>query len=80
MNFTEAIDKACEESTLLNALSWISVWECERVIPVAHSFLNGEKNHGPNNQGWDTCFKFLLKEVMEQYPQKQMIKKLKGEK
>lgn len=79
MNYTQAVDKACEEPTLLDALSWISLWECERVIPVAHSFLNGEKKRGPNGHGWDTCFEFLLKEVMEQYPLKQTLKKLKGQ-
>lgn len=77
MNFQEAIDRACEEPTLVDALSWISVWECERVIPIAHRFLNGEtpkENRGFNGQGWETCFKFLIKEVMEHYA----IKKLKG--
>lgn len=77
--FVEAVDKACEEPTLLDALSWISLWECERVIPTAHKFLNGETSRGPNGHGWDTCFKFLLKEVMEQYPLRKTLNKLKGQ-
>ena len=74
MNFTEAIDRACKEPTLVEALSWISLWECERVIPIAHEFKLGNKIAGPDGQGWDTCFKFLLQEVMEAYT----IKRLKG--
>ena len=74
MNYVEAVEKACEQPTLIDALSWISVWECERVIPEAHKFLNGEKERGGNGQGWDTCFRFLIHEVMQRYT----IKKLKG--
>jgi len=80
MTLNEAIDRACEEPTLLDAQAWIALWECERVIPNAHKFLNGESERGPNGQGWDTCFKFLIKEVTEQYPLKKTLKKLKGEK
>lgn len=78
MNFQEAIDVACCETTLEKALAFIALWECERVIPVAHEFLNGNKKRGPIGQGWDTCFEILIREVMEQYPQTQMLKKLKG--
>jgi hypothetical protein len=63
----------------LDALSWISLWECERVIPIAHKFLNGGLV-GSNGQGWDTCFGFLIKEVMEQYGQQKTLKKLKDTK
>lgn len=77
MNFQQAVDKACEAPTLLDALSWISLWESERVIPIAHKFLNGQTLRGANGQGWDTCFKFLIKEVMEQYPLVKMLNKLK---
>ena len=55
---SEAVKKACEEPTLLDALSWICVWESERAIKQAL-----------NSQGtkWDTCFKHILKQVMDQY-------------
>jgi hypothetical protein len=74
MNFTEAIDRACQEPTLVDALSWIAVWECERVIPNAHSFLSGERPALANGQGWDSCFKYLIDETMKAYT----VKKLKG--
>ena len=76
--FTEAVDRACEEPTLIDALSWISVWECERVIPNAHKFLSGGPAVNNEGQGWETCFRFLIKEVMEQYDQQQILKKIKG--
>lgn len=79
MTFTEAIDRACEEKTLHEALSWICTWESERIIPVAHKFLNGQAERQPSGQGWESCFGYLIKEVMEQYPMKKVIKKLKGE-
>mgnify|MGYP000848825405 CR=1 FL=1 len=78
MNFQEAIDRACEEPTLLDALSWIAVWENERVIPIAHSFLSGEIPRNPDGSGWTSCFKFLIKEVMEQYDQQRTLRKLKA--
>jgi hypothetical protein len=78
MSFQEAVDRACEEPTLADALSWIALWECERVIPIAHNSLNGMGKKGPDGQGWDTCFAYLIREVMEQYPQKKIIDKLKG--
>lgn len=74
MNFTEAINKACQQPTLIEALAWISTWECERVIPEAHKFLNGDKPRGPDGQGWDTCFGFLIKQVMIAYIQEGQVK------
>jgi hypothetical protein len=75
--FQDAVNLACQEPTLTKALSWIAVWECERVTPVAHAFLNDKENksaRGFNGQGWDTCFEYLIKEVMEHYT----LKRLKG--
>jgi len=56
MNITEAVARACEEPTLLDALSWICVWESERVVKQARK-----------NERWETCFKTCLERVMEQY-------------
>ena len=46
MNITEATKRACEEPTLLDALTFICVWESERVV---------------HNDQWDTRFKGSLK-------------------
>jgi hypothetical protein len=80
MNFQEAVDIACEEPTLLDALSWISIWEFERVLPLAHKFLNGESPRQLDGRGWDTCIKYLHKQVMEQFGQQKTLKVLKGRK
>jgi hypothetical protein len=80
MNFREAVDKACEEPTLLDALSWIAIWECERVVPIAHKFLNRESNREPDGRGWDTCMQYLFKEVSEQYGQQKTLRAMKGTK
>jgi len=74
MNFIQAVDKACEQPTLLDALTWICVWHCEDKAVEAHKFLNNEKPRGPDGEGWNTCFKFIIKETMEAYT----IKRLKG--
>lgn len=63
LNITQAVERACEEPTLLDALSWICVWESERAIHQAR-FNFGS---GTNGAGWDTCFKYCLKCVMEEY-------------
>ena len=58
MNITEAVERACKEGTLLDALSWICVWESERVVKQAI------KNEGKH---WETCFKHSIKQVMDNY-------------
>lgn len=63
MSLKELIAEACEQPTLLKALSWIAVWENDRAVKQA---LRGEI--GPNGQTWDTTFEFLFKEVMDAYP------------
>ena len=62
MNIKEAVEKACEEPTLIDALSWICVWESERAI--AQAKLNLVDADG---KGWDTCFKFCIERVFEKY-------------
>lgn len=61
MNFTEALARALEEPTLAKALSWIAVWETERVVVQAR-----------NNPQWETCFEYSFKQVIERYKEKQI--------
>ncbi len=56
MNITEATNRACEENTLLDALTFICIWESERVVKQART-----------NEQWETCFKVSLRSVMEEY-------------
>ncbi len=58
LGITEAVRRACKEPTLLDALSWICVWESERVVKQARK-----------NSQWETCFKVCLRYVTENYPE-----------
>jgi hypothetical protein len=68
MNIDEAVKRACEEPTLLDALSWICVWDSERAIKQALTNYGS----GTDGAGWDTCFKFCLKRVLDEYPADKM--------
>jgi hypothetical protein len=59
----EAVEKACKEKTLLDALTFICIWECGRAINQAR-FNYGS---GANGAGWDTCFKLCLESVMNKW-------------
>ena len=62
----EAVEKACQQPTLVDALSWIAIWETERVVRQAHLFFTtGERT--PDGAGWETCFKHLFSRVMERW-------------
>lgn len=63
LNIDEAVKEACKQATLLDALTWICIWESERAIAQARFNLGS----GSNGAGWDTCFRFCLKRVMEEY-------------
>jgi len=56
MNIAEAVNRACEEPTLLDALTWICIWESERVVKQARV-----------NPQWETCFHICLRLVTEEY-------------
>ncbi len=62
MNLKEAVEAACKEPTLAKALSWIAIWETERVVKQAM-----RQERGPDGAMWDTTFEFLFKEVMSVY-------------
>lgn len=70
MNLQEAVQRSCEESTLVDALSWIAVWECERAIQQARKFFDTGISTASDGKGWDTCFKLCFKEVMANYKSK----------
>jgi len=70
MNIKEAVAKAFEEPTLLDALTWIAVWESERVVQQARKFyLTGERT-GSGGAGWDTCFRSSFQLVMAAWEKK----------
>jgi hypothetical protein len=56
VNITEAVARACEEPSLEEALSWICVWESERVVKQARE-----------NTQWETCFGTCIRYVLKAY-------------
>lgn len=58
MNFEEAVDEACKKTTLVDALSYICVWETERVVKYTREF--------PDEQ-WETMFHYCIDTVMKKY-------------
>lgn len=67
MNVDEAVSRACEEPTLVDALIWIVGWESERVVAQA---MKGER--GPDGQLWDSCYGYCIRLVTEKYKGKVM--------
>lgn len=56
MNITEATQRACQEPTLLDTLTWICVWESERVVRQTRE-----------TPQWETCFRVCLESVLKAY-------------
>lgn len=55
-----AVAKALGEHSLIDALTYICVWESERVVDQA---IN-RHGSGSDGAGWDTCFKICLQAVI----------------
>lgn len=74
LNINELVKLAIEQPTLIDALTFISVWESERIVKQAR-FNFGS---GSNGAGWDTCFRTCISTVMKAWEekQKQVSKKL----
>lgn len=70
MNINEAVEKACEQPTLLDALSYIAVWESERAIEQAKNFFKTGISTTGDGKGWDTCFKVCFSLVFEKCPER----------
>lgn len=65
MKLKDAVERACQEQTLVDALTWIAVWESERAIAQAKDFYLTGVRTGSDDAGWDTCFRVCFSAVME---------------
>lgn len=63
MNLKEAVEKACQEPTLTEALTWIAVWETGRVVEQERTGIS-TASHGGSG---DTLFKVCFEEVGKQW-------------
>lgn len=69
MNIQEAVNRACEEKELIDALTFICNWEADRAIKQA--IKNHDENYvDADGKGWDTCFKICIKEVLNLWNKK----------
>jgi len=59
MNIDEAVKRAMEEETLLDALTFGCIWESERIVKEARG-----------NETWHTCFKITLDQIMTEWDKK----------
>jgi len=60
--FSDIVRKACEQPTLLEALTWIAIWETDRAVRQAREGVQ-----------YDTCFKFLFEQVFQCYEATQRL-------
>lgn len=77
MNLKEAIAKACECETLVEALTFIAIWETDRAVHQAIDFNNLYKTnyYGP---AYETCFKVIFEELILAFENSQWEKKSKA--
>jgi len=75
-SFEEALVRACKEDTLIKALSWIALWESERVVKQAKTFFETGTRTGSHGGGWDTCFEYCFNAVNERYVERNWVIRL----
>ena len=89
MSLWQASSEACKQPTLMDALSWICVWENDRSVRQAlrnncrlesGTLVVGKDSDATMGQGWDTCFGICLKTVMEEWERKTAAIKAEREK
>ena len=61
--FEKIIKKACQEPTLLEALTYACICESERIVKQATTNFGS----GRDGAGWDTCFRVTIKAILDRY-------------
>lgn len=69
MRFREAVERACEEPTLKDALVWIAVWETSRVVEQAREFSRTGISTAAQGE-YDTTFKILFAGVERRWDER----------
>lgn len=70
MNLEEAVERACKEGTLIEALAWIVVWENERVVRQVRDFDRTGVSKASPDRLWDTCFTLCFKAVEKKFAER----------
>ena len=69
MTFDQLVERAVQEPTLAEALSWVATLENERAIAQAKRALQTGVSTATPGQQWDTCFTFLFNKVLDAWSQ-----------
>lgn len=67
MNIDEAVARACEEPTLVDALSWIAIWEVGRVVAQVREFDKTGVSTASHGGAYDTAFASCFRQVLARY-------------
>ena len=63
LSFPEAVERACQEPTLLDALTWVALWETTRIVAQA---VRNERD--PRTGAlYDTCFTWYFEQILARY-------------
>ena len=62
MTLKEAVVNACSQKTYIDALTYIAMWECTRVVQQAVEFERTRVSTAGNGGAYDTCFGLAFKE------------------
>lgn len=67
MNIYEAVTRACQEPTLVDALTWIAIWETGRIVLQAQEFERTGVSTAGHGGAYDTCFRLCFDRVLERF-------------
>jgi hypothetical protein len=74
VNIEEALTRACAEPTLVKALSWIAIWETERVVQQAAQYEKTGGSTAACGGKWDTCFDLCFTNVIARWKAMERLK------
>jgi len=66
IQFNDALEEACKQPNLELALSWIMVWDLERMMRYV------KKQVEPKDFVYESCSQFCIKQVLDHYKGEQM--------
>ena len=67
MTVVEVAVRACREPTLVKALSWMAIYETERVVRQAIRWRETGVSTAASGGGWDTCFEACFEAVFAEW-------------
>ena len=73
MNIKEATNRALQEESLLDAITFMAIWENDRAVKQAiRNYESEERN--PDGSMYDTCFRSAFQYLLSKYEQTEIDK------